>query len=293
MNIPTKTLKNGFSIPTFGLGTWGMGGFREIDKNNDDAADIQAIKNAINLGVTHIDTAELYAAGHTDELIKEAVKGVDRSQLFITTKVSQGNQRYQQVKDSLKNSLKRLGMDYVDLFLLHAPSPDVPVEETMKAMDELVEEGLTKNIGVSNFTVKQMQRAQEATKNKIVVNQMHYNLMIREVEDKGILKYCQESDVLLMTWRPLQKGELLETGKDILGKLSSKYERTPAQVAINWLISQKNVVVISKTRSKAHLLDNLGAVDWKMDEKDVEYLRNEFPNQQKVSDVSVLKEWEE
>ncbi|MBU1085824.1 aldo/keto reductase, partial [Patescibacteria group bacterium] len=168
----------------------------------------------------------------------------------------------------------------------------LPAMTAMYVMDELEEEGLTKNIGVSNFTVKQMQRAQKATKNKIVVNQVHYNLMIREAEDKGILKHCQENDILLMAWRPLQKGEILKTGGDILADLANKYKKTPAQIALNWLTSQKNVIAISKTRSKKHLGDNLGSVDWKMDEKDVEYLRNEFPNQQKVSDVSVLKEWD-
>ena len=187
-NIQTKTLKNGFSIPIFGLGTWEMGGRMERDRSNDDRADIQAIKNAIDAGITHIDTAEVYANGYSEKLLSKAIRDYDRSKLFIVSKVARVNQQYEQVKESCKESLKRLGLSYVDLYLLHAPSQDTPIEETMRAIDELIEEGLIKSIGVSNFTVKQLERAQKATKNKIVVNQNHYNLIVRESE-KEILQY--------------------------------------------------------------------------------------------------------
>jgi diketogulonate reductase-like aldo/keto reductase len=291
MNIPTKTLNNDFSLPVFGLGTWKMGGVMEKDNKNDDEADIQAIKNAIDAGITHIDTAELYANGYSEELIKKAIANIDRSKLFIASKVSRVNQEYSQVKISIKGSLKRLGLDYLDLYILHAPSRDFPIEETMKAMDELKAEGLIKNIGVSNFTVKQMERAQKATKNKIVVNQVHYNLIVREVEDRGILDYCQKNDILLMAWRPLQEGELTKSGISILDEMANKYQKTPAQVAINWLISQKNVIAISKMRNPDHLKENIGAVGWEMEKEDIEYLREKFPNQLKVSNTVPLEEW--
>lgn len=293
MKISKKTLRNGFSIPIFGLGTWEMGGRMERDENNDDSADIQAIKNAINSGITHIDTAEAYANGYSEELVKKAIQEYDRSQLFIVSKVARINQQYEQVRKSLSGSLTRLGVTYLDLFLLHAPSRDTSIEETMKAMDELVVEGLIKNIGVSNFTVKQLIRTQKATKNKIVVNQVHYNLAVREVEDKGILDYCQKNDIILMAWRPLQKGLVLENGKDILSKMVGKYNKTPAQIAINWLVSQKNVVTLSKMKSENHLRENLGALDFEMSKEDIEYLRKEFPNKMKISDAVPLEDWSE
>ena len=292
MKIPKKTLKNNFSIPALGLGTWGIGGLRYIDEKNDDNADVESIKNAIQSGITHIDTAESYADGHTEELIKEAITGFDRSELFITSKVSRGNQEYSQVKKSLRGSLDRLNLDYLDLYLLHQPSGDVSIEETMKAMDELKEEGLIKNIGVSNFSVKQMQRAQKATKNKIVVNQVHYNLIVREAEYSGVLDYCQKNDIMLITWRPLQMGKVLSVGESILKEVAEKYKKTPVQVVINWLTSQKNVVVITKMGNPNHLEENLDSVGWEMKEEDIEYLRKEFPNQLQVSDVIPLKEWE-
>jgi len=291
MTIPTKSLSNNFSIPVFGLGTWQMGGRAERDLTNNDQADIQAIQNAVQAGITHIDTAEAYASGYSEKLVRKAISDFDRSKLFLVSKVTRTNQSYKQIKQSLHNSLSRLGTNYLDLYLLHAPSFDTAIEETMKAMDEFVASGLIKNIGVSNFTVKQMQRAQKATKNKIVVNQVHYNLSVREVEDKGVLSYCQTHDVILMAWRPLEKGDVLTVGKGILNKLSKKYQKTPAQVAINWLISQKNVVTLSKMRDQDHLQENLGSVDWKMSPEDIEYLRKEFPDQQVVSSAVPLEEW--
>jgi diketogulonate reductase-like aldo/keto reductase len=291
MKISNKTLISGFSIPIFGLGTWGMGGLRYRDEDNDDNKDIKAIKNAIQSGITHIDTAESYADGYSEKLIKKSISNVDRSKLFITSKVSPSNQGYSQLKESLKGSLNRMGLKYLDLYLLHKPSLDVAIEETMKAMDELKEEGLIKNIGVSNFTVKQLQRAQKASKNKIVVNQVHYNLIVREAEEKGILDYCQKNDVILMTWRPLQKGDILKNAKTLLTQMADKYEKSPIQITINWLVSQKNVVVISKMSNPDHLEENLGSFGWEMEKNDIEYLRKEFPNQLKISDVIPLKEW--
>ena len=292
MQIPTKSLKNGFSIPVFGLGTWEMGGRMEQDINNDDQADIQAIKNAIDSGITHIDTAEVYANGYSEELLGEAIKDYDRNKLFIVSKVARVNQQYEQVKKSCKDSLKRLKLDYLDLYLLHAPSKDVEIEETMRAMDELIEEGLVKNIGVSNFTVKQLKRTQKATKNKIVVNQNHYNLIVRESE-KEVLQYCQENDIIFMAWRPLEKGLVLEHGEKILNKIAEKYQKTPAQIAINWLISQKNVITISKMRNPKHLKDNLEATNWKMDQEDIEYLTENFPGKLDISPTVPLREWRE
>jgi diketogulonate reductase-like aldo/keto reductase len=183
-----------------------------------------------------------------------------------------------------------LKTDYLDLYLLHAPSYDVPIEETMKAIDELIEEGLIKNIGVSNFTVKQLKRAQKATKNKIVVNQNHYNLIVRESE-KEVLQYCQENDIIFMAWRPLEKGNVLKQGKAILEEMGKKYQKTPAQIALNWLISQKNVVTISKMRNLKHLKDNIKASNWKMNQEDIEYLRENFPGKLNVSPTVPLKEW--
>ncbi len=284
MTIPTKKLKNGFEMPVFGLGTWLLGGTTIHNPDNDDAKDIQTIKNAINNGVTHIDTAELYADGYAETLVGHAIKDYNRTNLFLTSKVWETHLGYDDLINAAKASLARLQTNYLDLYLTHRFS--TAIKDTMRAMDKLVEDGLVKYIGVSNYTVVQMQEAQSYTKNKLVTNQLHYNLKIREVEKKGILKYCQENDVLLTAWRPLQKGMVLNA--PILMEMAEKYHKTSAQIALNWLIAQDNVVVISKAANPEHLKDSLGAIGWVMDKDDIEKLRNEFPDQQALSDAVPL-----
>lgn len=288
MKIPVKKLKNGFEMPVFGLGTWGMGGKHERNPGNDDAADIAAIERAIESGITHIDAAEAYAAGHTETLVGKAIKDRDRSKLFLASKVQAENLAYEAIIESCKKSLERLGTNYLDLYLLHRFNPNIPLKESIKALDDLVAEGFVKNIGVSNFTKEHLEEAQSYTKNKIVCNQVHYNLKFREPEATGLLEYCQKSDVFLVAWRPLGKGSLVEHLPPVLKEICGKYGKTPAQIVINWLISQDHVLTLSKMRDSLHLKENLGALDWRMDNDDIERFRKEYPDQQTISDTVPL-----
>ena len=275
-------------MPVFGIGTWMMGGNHQKDPNNNDDADRQAIRNALNAGITHIDTAEMYASGHAEELVGEVIKDYSRKNIFLVSKVWHTHLRFNDVLAACKKSLERLKTDYLDLYLIHAPNPDIPIKETMKAFDRLLILGLIKNIGVSNFSVRSFQKAQDCTQNKIVANQLHYNLMIREVEEKGLLAFCQKEDVILCAWRPVQKGQFNAKSFKMLDSLAQKYHKTPTQIAINWLISQKNVVTVSKMRNPVHLKENIGAVGWNMKDEDIEILRNEFPDQSDISDATSI-----
>jgi diketogulonate reductase-like aldo/keto reductase len=288
-NIPSKKLKSGFEMPVFGLGTWQMGGRETHNIQNDDERDILAIQKAIELGITHIDTAESYAEGYSETLLGQAIRGHDRSKLFLTSKVHSEHLKYEHVLRSCEASLKRIETDYLDLYLIHSPSMEIPIHETLRALDKLVAEGLVKNIGVSNFKTQRLEDAQKQTANKIVVNQVYYNLSMREPEHEGLLAYCQHNDVLLEAYRPLEKGMLLSGKIAILDELAKKYKKTPSQVAINWLISQRNVVTLSKTSTIEHLEENLGAVGWQIDKEDIEDLRKNFPNQVKVPEKLPLK----
>ncbi len=283
--IPTKKLSNGFEMPVLGFGTWQLGGLTERNPLNDDNADIIAIKAAIDAGITHIDTAELYAHGYTEELIAKAIKDYDRSKLFITSKVHQVNMTYEKVLTSCKDSLARLETPYLDLYLFHGYHPMIDLKGSIKALDELIAAGLIKNIGVSNFSKERLAEAQSYTKNKIVCNQVHYNLQCREPEKKDLVKYCQDNDILLVAFRPVGKGALLKDVPKIMKKMCKKYKKTPAQIAINWLTSQKNVVTLTTTHNSEHLKENLGALGWQMSAKDIERLRLEYPNQIAVSDA--------
>lgn len=288
MKIPTKKLNMGFEMPIFGLGTWQMGGKNEHDLSNDDESDIKAIRTALNEGIVHIDTAESYADGYSEILVGKAIEGYDRSKIFLVSKVHKNNLGYENILNSCKESIKRLNTSYLDLYLLHQYNQDIPLKDSMRALDELVEKGLIRHIGVCNFNKEHLEEAQSYTKNKIVCNQVHYNLMFREPEASGLIKYCVDNDIFISAWRPVGKGNLLEEIPEVLKEMCDKYNKSPAQIAINWLISQPYVITLSKTRSTEHLKENLGALDFKMEDSDIERLRNEYPNQQKISDVVAL-----
>lgn len=287
MDIPVKKLKSGFSLPEFGLGTWQMGG-RESASTTNDAKDIAGVRSAIEAGITHIDTAESYGDGHAEEIVGEAIRGMNRKKLFITSKVSEENHTCVGIPASCKKTLKRLRTDYLDLYLLHAFSTTCPLKEAIEALDALVDEGLVKHIGVSNFGKEHLKEAQKLTRHTIVCNQVHYNLSVREIEEKGLLAYCQKNDVLLVAYRPVQKGKLLEEVPEIMEKMCVKYEKSPAQIAINWLVSQQNIVTIAKTSDPAHLKENLGGIGWNLTEGDIELLRKDYPGQVFISDVIAL-----
>lgn len=259
----------------------------ERDITNDDERDIAAIRYAVDKGITHIDTAEMYAAGHAEELVAEAIAGIDRSQLFLVSKVSPEHLSYDNVLWSAEASLKRLKTSYLNVYLVHKPNPFIPIAETMRAMDRLKNEGLIRSIGVSNFTVERMKEAQQSSKNPLAANQLHYNVSVREIEKKGVLSYCQEQGIMVIAWRPIMDIPEL-TKASIIQELCEKYGKTPVQIAINWLISQKNVVTLTKASTTEHLDENLGAIEWEMESEDIEQLRVEFPHQQSVSDAVPL-----
>lgn len=283
MNIPVKRLKSGFEIPVYGLGMGGLHGTTA----REDAEEIRLIQSMIECGITHIDTAELYASGHAEELLGMAIADFNRSDLLIATKAVSQNLTYDGIFRAVEGSLKRLKTSYIDLYMMHRfPEPGMPIRDTMRALDMLVEQGVVRHIGVSNFSVRRFDEAQKHTKNKIVCNQVHYNVQYREIEAAGILDYCQQNDVILTAWRPLQKGLLLDS--PLLNDLAAKYHKLPAQVALNWLVSQDNVVTICRTSSLDHLRQNLGALDWKLDSEDIDRIRYEYPDQRLVSDLVPL-----
>ena len=277
MLIETKKLKHGFELPLFGFGTWSMGGRDTRDMNNDDKADIYAIKTALDMGIIHIDTAEWYSEGRAEELVGEAIKSFDRSKLIITTKVTPMHLHYNDLVNAARQSLKRLKTDYIDVYLIHNPNPYIDIKESMEAMDYLVEKKYIKYIGLSNFNVPEFIQAQKCSENIITCNHLHYNLKHRGPLIDGSVKYAQDNDVMIVAWRPTQKGLFSKEPVEIVNKICSKYGKTANQVAINWLISQKNVVTISKTRKIDHLKENLGAIGWSMEKSDIELLMNDFP----------------
>lgn len=278
-----KTLKCGFSMPVLGMGTWQMGGRMERDSRNDDAGQIQALKTGLELGFNLIDTAESYADGKAEELVGEAIRGYDRGKLFLTSKVWKTHVAYDDVLRAAENSLKRLGTDYLDLYLYHQVNNEVPLKETMRAFDRLVSEKLVRHIGVSNFALERFKRAQACAEHKIVVNQIHYSLSVREPESE-LLPWLQENDVMIQAWRPLRG----VPDCALLNELCAKYGKTKSQIALNWLIMQKNIVTITASSSARHIQDNLDAAAFEMALSDVELLTRDFPEKKFISDAVPL-----
>ncbi len=270
-----KTLRGKEKISVLGLGTWGMGGGM-MSSTGHDAEDLAALKAALKMGITHIDTAEFYGNGHAEELVGQAIKGVDRKRLFITSKVWSTHLSYNGVIKAAQGSLKRMGLKYLDLYLIHWPNFLFPLKHTMEAMDYLIDKKLTRFIGVSNFSVKQMKDAMNYSKHGIATNQVDYSLLHRNPE-KEVLPFCQKEGIVLTAYTPLAKGKLAQAGfNPVLDELAGKYKKTQGQVALNWLISQNNVITIPKASNLQHLKENLGAVGWKLSKEDWKKLGGAF-----------------
>ncbi len=261
----------GIKLPAIGIGTWGMGKAKageRPDTSNDENC-IAAIREAIKLGMWHIDTAEMYSSGHAEQIVAKAIKGIPREQVFITTKVMPSNLTREYLLAAARSSLQRLQTDYADLYLIHWVKSTGQIQEAIEAMDELVESGKIKHIGVSNFSTTQLKLAQSYTDNKIVTNQVEYSLLDRSCE-KEMLPYCQENDIILTAYSPFAQGKLLKN--KTLATIAAKHNKTVAQVALNWLVSHENVITIPKAATVEHVRENAGAVGWKLGKEDAELL---------------------
>lgn len=258
-------------IPILGLGTWGMGGKFEPDLSQERSS-IKAIQKAIDLGIAHIDTSEIYGKGFTEKIIGKAITPYKRSDLFITSKVWNIHLTYSGVIQAFKSTLKRLKTDYLDLYLIHRPSENMDLRGTMKALEELNETKLARAIGVSNFSVQQVIEAEKyLTKSKISAVQDEYNLLKKE---KKLLDFCKQKGIIFIAYRPLMKGDLTKLEIPILNKLAKKYDKTNAQIALNWLASKDQIVVIPKAVKEEHLQEIVESIGWKMSTEDYESLNN-------------------
>jgi diketogulonate reductase-like aldo/keto reductase len=253
-------------VTAIGMGTWGIGGYETPDYSNDNES-IEALRYGLELGINLIDTAEFYGAGHSEEIVGKAIKEYERESIFIISKVWPSHFRYKDVLKAAKNSVKRLNT-YIDLYLLHWPNPDVPLSETMRAMEELVDEGLIRYIGVSNFNLSLLQEAQSVMKRyEVVANEVKYSLRDRWVE-KELLPYMEKERIALIAYTPLEKGRLAKN--KCLAEIGKKYNKTSAQVALNWLIWKENVIAIPKANNRKHLEENFGAMGWRLSKEDYE-----------------------
>ncbi len=243
----------GACIPKLGLGTW----------QNTGRNCTESVRTALELGYRHVDTAQMY--GNEAEVGEGiAAADVDREDLFLTTKVSRSNLRRGDVIESVHESLDRLGVDYVDLLLIHWPHPRVPVAETLGAMAELREEDLVEHLGVSNFTRSQLREAMDAVDAPIVADQVLYH----PYKDQSALReFCAEQSVALTAYSPLARGAVLDD--DVLARMGRRYDKSAAQVALRWLLQQEGVVAIPKASSREHVEANLDVFDFSLTDEEM------------------------
>ncbi len=250
----------GERLPKIGLGTWNMRG------------DIcyQATLSALELGYRHIDTAEMY---RNEAEVGRALadSSIDRSDIFLTTKVSPSHITRKGVLDAADSSLQRLGIDAIDLYLVHWPSDRIPIEDTMAGMNDLVNQGKVRRIGVSNFSVSQLQEAESASAARIFTNQIEY--FIGHPQD-AMLGYCQENEILLTAYSPLNRGRLHSS--NALVAIAAAHGVTMAQVALRWLIQQDNVVVIPKSAHPNRQRENLDIFGFELSSDDMAQLGSAY-----------------
>lgn len=256
--------------PHLGMGTWGMGGTYERMPNNSDAS-VAALEFGLSKGLKIIDVAELYGEGLSEEIVGRAIAG-RREAVYVISKVWKTNLKYDDVLRAAYGSLERLATNYIDLYMIHWPNQEIPLSETMKALEKLVEDKIIKAIGVSNFSVTLMEEAQSYLRNtKIVANEFEYNVLVRDAEQE-MIPYCRSHDIDMIAYRPFAKGVLTKTTTTTLEELAQKYSKTTNQVLLNWIISQ-DMVAIPKSGNIEHLEENIGALGWELSSKDIERLR--------------------
>ena len=267
----------GKTVPVIGQGTWQM-------KKNA----VEALRAGIDLGMTHIDTAEMYSGA--EEIVAEAIRG-RRSEIVLVSKVLPSNASYKGTIRACDASLRRLKTDYLDVYLIHWWSGGNPIAETMRAMEALVAAGKIRHIGVSNFDVDQLKQAQKAlTKERIGCNQVMYHLRSRGIEH-GLLPYCESQDIAVVGYSPFGQGDFPEpTSKQgrALATIAERHGKTSRQVALNFLTRRDSLFAIPKAGAVNHVRENAGGAGWKLTAEDLKRIDEVFPLPSKDAPLDML-----
>lgn len=260
-------------VSAIGLGTGT--GFTYIHKKRDTEL-VCILQKALDLGITFIDTAEVYFDGHAEEVIGKAFKK-NRRKVFIATKFSPEHSSYKKVIKAAEESLARLQTDYIDLYQIHWPNSVIPIEETVHSLEELVKTGKVRYIGVCNFSLRQLRDLQKACPLPIISLQTEYNVLERSAE-RDVLPYAQKNNITIVAYTPLNSGTIVRKEKyaKILFSVAKKYAKTPSQIILNFLTSHPPVIAIPATTNTIHLIENINATNFILEKTDVQFLEETF-----------------
>lgn len=266
--IRATTLPSGEAVQVLGQGTWKMG-----EDSRRRAGEVNALKLGLDLGMTLIDTAEMYASGGAEEVVAEAIAG-HRDELFLVSKVLPSNASRAGVARACENSLKRLRTDRIDLYLLHWPG-SVPLGETVDAFEALKKAGKIRHWGVSNFDTDEMEELTGLSSgDHVQTNQVLYNLSRRGPEF-DLAPWSRQRGIPLMAYSPVEQGALARNPR--LETVAARHNATPAQIALAWVIAQPGVIAIPKASSQEHVRQNVAALDIRLTAEDLAELDRAFP----------------
>ena len=277
--MKTVRLPSGEQVPALGMGTWMIG-----EKRSARAEEIATLQRGIDLGMTLIDTAEMYGEGASEQLVGEAIRG-RRERVFLVSKVYPHHASRTGTAAACERSLKRLGVDCLDLYLLHWRG-GVPLSETVEAFERLQAQGKIRHWGVSNLDPADMEElVAQPGGGQVSVNQVLYNLSRRGVE-WDLLPWCAERRIPLMAYSPIEQARLLRHPG--LHALAARHGATPAQLALAWLLRRDQVIVIPKASTRAHLEENFAALQCSLDAEIVAELDRLFPPPRRATPLEML-----
>jgi diketogulonate reductase-like aldo/keto reductase len=279
--MKTVAFQDGDRVPVLGQGTWRMGENRQAHKN-----EIAALRLGIELGMTLIDTAEMYGEGGAEKVVAEAIEG-RRDRVFVVTKVYPHNASRTELPKACERSLKRLRIDTIDLYLLHWRDRNTQLAETVEAFEKLRAAGKIKRWGVSNFDIDDMEELWLiAMGTNCTANQVLYNLENREIES-GLLQWQAGNQVPIMAYSPVGHGRgLLEN--TTLKEIAELHHATPSQIALAWVLRQPGVITIPKASNEKHVRENARSLDIRLSAEDLTQLDREFPAPKSKKTLPVL-----
>lgn len=262
-------------VNPIGIGTWLMGGGVYVESKttfavyDHDEEAIAAIRYSIEKGQNHIDTAQMYGAGHTEEVVGQAIRGYDRNSLFIASKLWKSHATRSAVSHAVVQMLERLSIDKLDLVYAHAPWPEVNMEEYIVGLNDAVDQGLTDYIGVSNFNLDQLKQAVNLSKHPIAALQNHFNVLYKQEIPQELEDFCKDNAIAVVAYRPLGRKLLTdECTSQVILDLAKKYEKTPGQIALRWLTQKPNFHAIPKAVEPHHIDENIEALSFELSVED-------------------------
>jgi 2,5-diketo-D-gluconate reductase B len=277
MALQTKSGKSVFPI---GIGTWGIASqvntahldskYRGVEPAwGEEVASIEAIRYSISKGQNHIDCAELYGGFYTDEVVGRALEGSKREDLYLADKLWKNSVSDGQVRPTVEQMLNKLGTEYLDLLYIHAPWEDAPWRRAIGQIDQLIDEGIVRQFGLSNFSLEQMRQTNDLAHHPITANQMNFNVLYQGEVDAEFRSYCKIQNIQIIAYQPIKRRQVLDD--EAVKTVAQSHGATPAQVALAWLIAM-GALPIPKAINKAHIDENLKAVKLTLSREEIRQL---------------------